>query len=86
MRLSIITVLPALVLTAALPAQKTARPSELSEKTFATALAAINPDPTEATWRQIPWYPDLNEAIRVARAKDKPILLWVMNGHPCGMT
>ncbi len=28
----------------------------------------------------------LSGAIEEARERDKPILLWIMNGHPCGMT
>ena len=86
MRLTIITVIPALLLAADGPAHEAARPSELTEKTFSAALASILPDPAENQWRQIAWWPDLSAAIREARVKDKPILLWAMNGHPCGMT
>jgi hypothetical protein len=80
------TILPALLLSAVVPGQASARPAKLTEKTFAAALASILPDPTENLWRQIHWNPDLSAAIDVAHAEDKPILLWAMNGHPCGMT
>ncbi len=86
MRLPIITSVPVLLLAAGVPAQKADRPPELTEETFSAALASILPDPAEIQWRQISWWPDLSAALREARAEDKPILLWAMNGHPCGMT
>ena len=39
-----------------------------------------------AQWEQIPWQPELGPAITEARNQDKPILLWMMNGNPVGMT
>ena len=86
MRLPIITIVPGLFFAAGVSAQRADRPSELTEATFPAALAAILPDPAETQWRQIAWRPELSAAIREARAEDKPILLWAMNGHPCGMT
>ena len=86
MRLPIITVVPALFFFGGVSAQRADRPSELTEATFTTALASILPDPTETRWRQIAWRPNLSAAILEAHAADKPILLWAMNGHPCGMT
>ena len=84
------TTIAVLILAASLPAQKPAqkadRPSELTEKTLSACLASILPDPAENSWRQIAWWPDLSDAIVESRKQDKPILLWVMNGHPCGMT
>ena len=59
---------------------------ELKKATYSMIREAILPRPSEAEWEQIPWQPDLGEAIREARKQDKPILLWMMNGHPAGMT
>jgi hypothetical protein len=39
----------------------------------------------ESHWQKIPWRPNLGVTIDEARKEDKPILLWMMNGHPCGM-
>ena len=80
------TGLSVLLLVAAAAAQSKTRPDKLSEKSFAAALAAILPDPAENQWRKIAWWPDLSDAIVEARKHKKPILLWAMNGHPCGMT
>ena len=51
-----------------------------------TILEALRELPVETHWKEIPWRPNFGEAIEDARKEDKPILLWVMNGHPCGMT
>ena len=80
-----------LVLSALLPcfsvnAQSNVRSTELNEETYAAIRQAILLEPSEAQWEQIPWQPDFGQAIREARQQDKPILLWVMNGHPAGMT
>ena len=66
--------------------QKVDRSTQLTEKSFPTVRDQVLLKSSEASWQQIPWRPDLGEAIRESREKDKPILLWMMNGHPCGMT
>jgi hypothetical protein len=38
--------------------------------------------PDELNWQRIPWLTDLPEAIRQARAEDRPILLWVAGDDP----
>jgi hypothetical protein len=38
--------------------------------------------PGELNWQRIPWLTDLPEAIRQARAEDRPILLWVGGDDP----
>ena len=66
--------------------QDNVRSLELNEVNYSKIRQAILLDPSEAEWEQIPWQPDLGEAVLEARKQDKPILLWMMNGHPCGMT
>ena len=80
--LSLSVLLPALSVTA----QESVRSVELNEATYSMIREAILLKPAEAVWEQIPWQPDLGEAVREARQQDKPILLWMMNGHPAGMT
>ena len=46
----------------------------------------IQPLPSELTWTQIPWVTTFSEGINLAKAQEKPLLLWVMNGHPLGCT
>lgn len=44
------------------------------------------PTPTESAFASIPWQPTFADGIRRAEAVTKPMLLWVMNGHPLGCT
>jgi serine/threonine-protein kinase len=48
--------------------------------------ALILPSPGEDKWLQIPWMTSLWQARKKAAAEDKPIMLWVMSGHPLGCT
>lgn len=66
--------------------QEVTRKTALTEKTYPAILKALQKLPVETHWKDIPWRPSFTEAIEVARREDKPILLWIMNGHPCGMT
>ena len=34
----------------------------------------------------IPWRPSFWEGVVEAQARDRPLLLWTMNGHPLGCT
>jgi hypothetical protein len=38
--------------------------------------------PAELAYRQIPWLVDLNEAVHVARAEKRPLLLWTSGDDP----
>ena len=66
--------------------QQAARTLELNVANYFKVRDALTCPEGESGWREIPWRPNLGEAIVEARQKNKPILLWMMNGHPCGMT
>jgi hypothetical protein len=55
---------------------------ELSEATYARWRDQVLPRPGELAYRAIPWRPSFWEAVIEAQEKDRPILLWAMNGHP----
>lgn len=59
---------------------------ELSDGNFAQWLDHIAPTEAELDWETIPWLATFHEGIVKADAEDKPLLLWVMNGHPLGCT
>ena len=45
------------------------------------------PSEADSAWMEaIPWLPSFAEGIRKSNEKAKPLLLWVMNGHPLGCT
>jgi len=46
----------------------------------------IEPTGQEEKWRRIPWRIDLMAARDEAASENKPIFLWLMNGHPMGCT
>lgn len=70
-------------------------PAPSSESIVRPALTASNspewhshivaPE-AELAWEQIPWRPSFLTGLRDAAAANKPLLLWVMNGHPLGCT
>lgn len=46
----------------------------------------ILPAADDLTWQKIPWLTTFADGILSADQLDKPLLLWVMNGHPLGCT
>jgi hypothetical protein len=63
-----------------------APPLQLTEKTWKTWLDFIRPKPEDLRWENIPWRLSLTEALGEAQKDQKPIFLWVMQGHPLGCT
>ncbi|MFT5471140.1 MAG: hypothetical protein ACI8UO_006273 [Verrucomicrobiales bacterium] len=49
-------------------------------------LDFLRPTEEEVGWRKVRWHHSLSEAAAEARELQRPILLWAMNGHPCGET
>ncbi len=46
----------------------------------------LQPTGTEAGFEAIEWQPTFADGLRAANQADRPLLLWVMNGHPLGCT
>ncbi len=44
------------------------------------------PAEADVAWERIPWIAALGEGVRRASAEDRPVLVWVMNGHPLACT
>ena len=59
---------------------------DLNDQTYDRLKAAILPPAEELAWRKIPWRPSFWEAVVEAQEKEKPVLLWAMNGHPLACT
>ncbi len=58
----------------------------IEQHTFDQWKRHILPTADELLFETIPWRPSFAEGLRDAAAADKPLLLWVMNGHPLGCT
>ena len=61
-------------------------PPVLDEKNIKTWVDFIRAQPDELKWEKLGWRPELGAAAAEAKALQRPILLWAMNGHPCGLT
>ena len=46
----------------------------------------IKPTEKELAWAHIPWRSTFYDGLIDADKSQKPLLLWVMNGHPLGCT
>lgn len=53
---------------------------------FREWVSYIRPEGEEESWREIPWRNGFIPAVKEAQALNRPILLWAMNGNPCGET
>jgi hypothetical protein len=53
---------------------------------FAHYRELIRPKTSELVFEQCEWKPTFWEAVLEAQVKQKPILLWAMNGHPMACT
>jgi hypothetical protein len=51
-----------------------------------SSIAAILPTAEEDRWLDIPWHTNLMQARLEAQQMNRPLFLWVMNGHPLGCT
>lgn len=53
---------------------------------FQKLHAAVTSAPKSERWTEIPWQSDLAEARTKAARENKPLFLWIMDGHPLGCT
>lgn len=59
---------------------------DLSADNAADWRALIATTAAETAWERIPWLASFHAGVRSAAEQEKPLLLWVMNGHPLGCT
>jgi hypothetical protein len=58
----------------------------LDDQSFATLRDRIQISDPDLLWEQLPWLTTYHAGLEKAAAEAKPLLLWVMNGHPLGCT
>lgn len=49
-------------------------------------IASVLPNKREDAWLKIDWHTNLMKARDIAQKANRPLFLWVMNGHPLGCT
>ena len=59
---------------------------ELSLQTLEAYQQAIEPTGNETNFLKINWYSQLRESVSKAYQSDKPLLIYMMNGHPLACT
>lgn len=59
---------------------------KLSDANLDRVHAQLWYEPSEMKWRNVRWHTELENAMDEARRVQRPLLLWTMNGHPCGET
>src|SRR5258706_5773804 len=60
--------------------------ASLSREQFAKLHAAVAPSGDGERWMEIPWQTNLSAARKKAQEEGKPLLMWIMDGHPLGCT
>ena len=75
-----------LLAVAAGPFQEPETLPELEAADFSAWRDYLLPDSEEAAFEEVAWFPSFAEGIREADSRDRPLLLWAMNGHPLGCT
>jgi hypothetical protein len=58
----------------------------LDDSSFARWRDAIRPAKEELRWQEVPWRASFWEGVLEAQKKERPVLVWAMNGHPLACT
>jgi len=77
-----------LILSGVLTAQEGASPARaaLEDAEFDTWRERILVTDGELGWARLPGYVTYHEGLEQGGVEGRPLLLWVMNGHPFGCT
>jgi hypothetical protein len=59
---------------------------ELNPGTFRHWHEYVAPSAAELKFEDVSWIPVMWDAVLEAQKRDRPILLWAMNGHPMACT
>jgi len=59
---------------------------QIGGRTLGDWLKRLAPSPAESVWEQIPWLSSYHKGLKAAGDQSRPVLLWLMNGHPLGCT
>lgn len=84
------SVLPSLLAISFLPGVDITRQqrseTRLDSSNYQAWRDLIRTSDQELAWQQLPWLASFHQGLVEAAREQKPLLLWVMNGHPMGCT
>lgn len=63
-----------------------APPAQLDDEGREAWARYLAPGGTELAWESLPWLSSYSDGVLAAQEQRRPLLLWVMNGHPLGCT
>jgi hypothetical protein len=63
-----------------------AKDTSIDHANLVDKIDALWPGPEEEKWMEVGWRLDLFAARQEASNKNKPVFMWMMNGHPTGCT
>ena len=63
-----------------------APPARLDDESREAWALYLAPAGNELAWESLPWLSSYSDGVLAAQEQHRPLLLWVMNGHPLGCT
>ena len=58
----------------------------LTDANYTELRDQVHPTADELAWQKIPWRASVWDGIVEGQKSDRPILLWILNGHPLACT
>jgi hypothetical protein len=58
----------------------------LTDANYTQLHESAHPTDAELAWRKVPWLPSVWDGIVEGQKSDRPILMWILNGHPLACT
>lgn len=62
------------------------RGAGLTDSDFSSLRDRIRVRESELSWEGLPWLTTYHDGLEKAAEEGRPLVLWVMNGHPLGCT
>jgi hypothetical protein len=68
------------------PEKKGPKTVNLADASYTKLRDQVRPNAAELAWQKIAWRSSVWDGIVEGQTSDKPILIWMLNGHPLACT